>query len=124
MPRVSTCPDASRSIFFCITNDGAKKAATNAVLKLNLTPDELTRFQEAMQAVEERYRDRNRAIHGAWGASPQYPDKLRWADIRDQILLRVEMMGLTGMANKEKRREMQIAHQKMVQVWDERDFLH
>ena len=32
------------------------------------------------------------------------------------------MMGLTGMANKEKRREMQIAHQKMVQVWDERDF--
>ena len=110
------------SIFFAIRNDGAKKAATDAICSLKLSPDDHKTLQAILKTVGERYTDRNSAIHGAWGVSPQYPDKLLWADIPGTIKLHVEMMGLPGSTNREARIAVQIAHQKTMQIWSEKDF--
>lgn len=111
------------SIYFAITNDGAKRAALEAICTMKLSTDEQTRLRAVLKTIGERYADRNHAIHGVWGVSPRYPDKLLWADARDMVLLHVEMIALPGPENHAQRQQLQIVHQRTMMVWSERDFL-
>ncbi len=108
------------SMFHAITNDGAKRAAIEAVTSLKLSQAERQAFQVAMRTVSDRYADRNRIVHGAWGVSPLYPDQLLWADIREMTMLLVDLM---GMDNKQQRDARFIATQKKIMVYSEEDFV-
>lgn len=88
------------SIFFAIHNEGAKRAAIDAICSLKLKEADQQKFQSILRTISERYKDRNHAVHGAWGVAPAYPDKLLWADIRDTVLMHVDLLGFPGPANK------------------------
>jgi len=111
------------SIFFAITNDGAKRAAIDAICALKLSSDEKAELQRILKTVGERYADRNYAVHGGWGISPQYPDALLWNDVRDTILLFVELARLPGPENKDARKALCLQFQKTMRVWKDHDFV-
>jgi hypothetical protein len=108
------------ALFHAITNDGAKRAAADALTTLKLSGRNRETFKEAMLAAGRRYVDRNTVVHGSWGTSPVYPDKLLWCDVRDATMLAVDMMGLTDKAEQKKRL---IVTQKKIMVYGERDFI-
>jgi hypothetical protein len=110
------------SIFFSITNDGAKRAAVDTICNLKLSPVNKSQLQDILKKVGERYADRNTVIHGAWGVSQKYPDALLWSDIKEAVLLHVDMMTLQGKENETARNERRIAYQKTLKVWKEQDF--
>ncbi len=107
------------SIFFAITNDGAKRAAIDAISGLKLWPEQREEFQKILRAINERYGERNHAIHGAWGVSPLYPDALLWADIRETVLLHVELM---DERNAPASKKLRLDFQKKIRVWKKQDF--
>ena len=107
------------SMFFAITNDGAKRAAMDAVCSLKLQPEQNKEFQRIMKGIGERYGDRNNAVHGAWGVSELYPDALLWSDIREAIQLHVDM---AASGDTEVTKQARLAFQRRIQVWKERDF--
>lgn len=111
------------TIFLALQNDGAKRAAIDAICSLKLPPDDVAMFQTIQQKIGKRYTDRNRAVHGAWGISPKYPDQLLWADTREVTLFHVTMMGLPGPKNQEKRRKLNLKQQQTLLVYSEQDFL-
>jgi hypothetical protein len=111
------------SIYLAITNDGAKRAAMDAICELKLTTEEQTKMRAVLKLVGDRYSDRNNAIHGAWGVSKLYPDALLWSDIREQILLHIELMKLNGPEHVFERQALQLEHQKKMRVWREKDFI-
>lgn len=111
------------SIFFAITNDGAKRAAVDAICNLKLTKQQRVQFQEILKKIGERYADRNHAVHGAWGISDKYPDALLWTDIKEAVLLHVDMLSLLQFEKRAERDARLIAYQKTIQVWKEQDFL-
>ncbi len=70
-------------IFLALQTDGGRKTTMDTVAKLKLSPDDLERFQEIQRDIGGRYSERNKAIHGAWGISSDYPDELLWYDPRE-----------------------------------------
>lgn len=108
------------SMFFAITNDGAKRAVIDAVCSLKLKPDQNKELQAIMKKIGERYGERNRAIHGAWGISDLYPDALLWSDTRETIQLQVDVA--TIFKNAEAAKQLRLEFQKRIQVWKESDF--
>jgi hypothetical protein len=111
------------SIFFAITSDGAKRAAVDAICNLKLPSDSRAALQDILHKIGERYTDRNTVIHGAWGISPKYPDALLWSDIKEAILLHVDLMSLQGEGNQIARDQRRLAYQKTLRVWKEQDFV-
>jgi hypothetical protein len=55
------------SIFFAITNDGAKRAAIDSICALKLSKPQQDEFKKLLKTVGERYSERNRAIHRRMG---------------------------------------------------------
>lgn len=107
------------SVFLAIKNDGAKRSTIDTISELKLSPDDHTRFQAILKLIGERYSDRNKVIHGAWGISKEYPDKLLWADIRETTLLHISVMNLSP----GERVAALIKAQKKISVYGMADFL-
>ncbi|MSP76267.1 MAG: hypothetical protein EXR12_09040 [Rhodospirillaceae bacterium] len=107
------------SVFLAIKNDGAKRSTIDTISALKLSPDDYVRFQAILKRINERYSDRNTIIHGAWGISPRYPDKLLWSDIRESTVLHIEMMNLPA----SDRAARLISEQKKIMVYGLSDFL-
>ena len=111
------------SIYLSITNDGAKRAAMDAICRLKLSADDQDTMRSLLTKVGKRYADRNKVIHGAWGVSPVYPKELLWGDIREQILMHVGLLALTRPEDGKGRYRIMVEHQnKYLEVWNLQDF--
>ena len=73
------------NVFLALQTDGGRKSTIDTVTKLKLTENDLSRFQEIQKDIGSRYSERNKAVHGAWGISEQYPDDLLWYDPRESV---------------------------------------
>ena len=111
------------SIFTAIQSDVAKRRIIDTIAELNLNEAEQTKFQAILKKISERYVERNRIVHGSWGISPRYPDKLLWGDARDSNLLAVDLVPLAGKENASARSAVLLKMQKKLLVYGEKDFL-
>lgn len=80
------------NVYLAIQSDGAKKATIDTVTELKLPLARLAEFREIQKDIGSRYAERNKAVHGSWGISPEYPDSLLWYDPRDTVALFPELM--------------------------------
>jgi hypothetical protein len=111
------------SVFIALQNDGAKRAAIDAIVSLKLNEPDQKRFREILKNIGLRYSDRNKAIHGAWGVSPQYPEHLLWSDIRESTLLAVDLIRLSSPNDDKERQALLLSAQKAIMVYNKRDFI-
>jgi hypothetical protein len=111
------------TIFVSLQNDGARRAAIDAICSLKLSPNDFLKFQTIQKAIGQRYGERNRAVHGAWGISPKFPDKLLWCDVREVMLFHVNMMDLAGPGKAAERRKLNMQQQQSLLVYGEKDFI-
>ena len=107
------------SVFLAVKNDAARRATIDTVMRLKTSQADQTRFQEIMTAVGRRYDERNTIVHGAWGISPEYPDAILWCDVRDTMMVTVEMMTVED----DKRTATLVAAQRKMRVYKEADFV-
>lgn len=107
------------AVFLAIKNDGAKRSTIDVICERKLPPEDNAKFQTILKKIGERYADRNLVVHGAWGISDKYPDKLLWADIRATTIFFVELMSVPP----EKRQARLIESQKGLMVYGLADFL-
>jgi hypothetical protein len=110
------------AIFLALQNDGAKKAMIDTIVSLKLTPDETVRFQEIQKMIGARYSERNRAVHGAWGLSDEYPDALLWMDTRYATNFHSRMMKLKNPEDQRARDALMLEAQENILIWKEQDF--
>ena len=110
------------AVFQSIQNDGARRAAADAICSLKLDPTEREAYQEAQRLVGARYADRNSIVHGAWGISDTYPDSLLWMDVRDSTTQAVLLMKLQGPTHTEERKRVQAKFQRKILRYEKRDF--
>jgi hypothetical protein len=115
-------PKTMVAMYLAITNDGAKRAAFDVVCKAKLIPTQRVELQIILDHVGKRYADRNKVVHGAWGTSKKYPNKLLWADIRDAALFHTEMMALVKADDNDAQHSRILEYQKTIMIYDERDF--
>jgi hypothetical protein len=108
------------SVFLALRSDTAKNATIDTIASLKLSPADLARFQIIRKNIGSRYSERNTAIHGSWGISPCYPDKLLWSDVRDTTAQFADLMPLAG---PEKRDARLLEEQKKLMVYGESDFI-
>jgi hypothetical protein len=109
------------SVFLALKTDGGKKATLDTVANLKLDSDDLKEFQDIQEEIAKRYKERNKAVHGAWGISPDYPDGLLWYDHRETIAMFPELMlRLDSGAARQKLLEEQ---QKSIRVYTEQDLI-
>lgn len=111
------------SVFLDLRADAAKKATIDTIASLKLSPDDLAKFQIIRNNIGFRYSERNTAIHGSWGISPCYPDKLLWSDVRDTTALFPDLMPLAGPEKRVERNARLLAEQKKLMVYGESDFI-
>jgi hypothetical protein len=109
------------SIFLALQSDSGRRAAIETIASLKLTEQEQDEFSDIMNRLGKRYSERNAIVHGAWGISSKYPDKLLWADVRDTTMLHVRMMRFSAPEYAKERKELLIAAQKGLVVYDEVD---
>jgi hypothetical protein len=110
------------SVFLALKADVAKKTTLDTVTELKLPPADLEKFREIQKTLGRRYSERNTAIHGAWGVSPEYPDKLLWSDIRDSTAMLTDIMPLSDPSKRAERIARMLEQQKRLMVYEERDF--
>ena len=111
------------SIFFAVKNDAAKRATIETISHQNLSPADFDRFQEVLSETGKRYNERNTMVHGLWGVSAKYPDKLLWADIKNTTMLHVDMLKMAQPSFKPEEREKRlIQSQKEFVVYSKKDF--
>jgi hypothetical protein len=107
------------SVFLALQTDGGRKTTINVVTKLKLTPDDLVRFHEIQRDIGNRYSERNKAVHGAWGESPSYPDDLLWYDPRESVAAFPDFTSLPPTERAVRFRELN----KSIRVYKESDFI-
>jgi hypothetical protein len=90
-----------------------------------MTITEKNEFQAILQEISKRISERNDVIHGAWGISPSYPDKLLWCDPRDTTRA---FVGVAEIARQlttfDKWAGTLMELQKRILVYEERDFIN
>lgn len=106
------------SVYLNIQNDGAKRAAIDTITSLKLSPEEYQKLQAILRKIGDRYGERNDAIHGAWGVSPEYPDALLWADTRHSA----RFIAAAATASKPPSDDEIIEYQKRLMVYRLQDF--
>jgi hypothetical protein len=111
------------SIFLALRIDSAKRSTIDTISVLKLSTTDHERFQEILKDLNKRYGERNTMVHGNWGVSEKYPNKLLWADIRDTTIMSANMMKLVGDQHAKERRAMLIEVQKKFMVYGEADFI-
>jgi hypothetical protein len=111
------------SIFLALRIDSAKRSAIDTISVLKLSTADHDRFQQVLKELNKRYGERNTMVHGNWGISEKYPNKLLWADIRDTTIMNTNMMKLVGDQHAKERRAMLVAVQKKFVVYGEEDFI-
>jgi hypothetical protein len=110
------------AMFNAITNDGARRAAFDAVCNVKLSTAEKTSLQGVQSTVGARYNDRNKIVHGAWGISDTYPDALLWVDAKESVVFHTDMMGLKDAEN-DVRHARVMSYQGSIFIYLERDFI-
>src|SRR5215211_996781 len=112
------------AMYFSLQSDSAKRASFNAVTSAKMTKAEQDAFLLILNDIRKRAAERNNVIHGAWGISPAFPDKLLWCDIKDWIWSIVGLAEeLTQDSASERFRARLLEGQKRMLVFGERDFL-
>jgi hypothetical protein len=113
------------TMYFAIQADTPKRAVLDAIASMRMTTAEKSELQTILLDVSKRVGERNDVIHGAWGISPMYPDKLLWCDPRDAT------RALVGFAEFGRRLAdfdtwagTLIELQKRMLVYEERDFIN
>jgi hypothetical protein len=109
-------------VFLALQTDGGRKATMDTVAELKLSPDDLKRFQEIQRDIGGRYSERNKAVHGAWGISPEYPDDLLWYDPRESVQLFPNLMATVGDDKRAERRALIAEMNKSLRIYTEKDF--
>lgn len=110
------------TIFLSLKGDGPRRALIDAVTAMHLDKDQLKWFKDVQKSIGKRYDERNRAVHGTWGISEEYPDKLLWHDLRDSTAMAPDMFALSGKANTAARRARLLEEQRKSLVYSEQDF--
>jgi hypothetical protein len=106
-------------VFLALQTDGGRRSTIDTVTKLKLSPTDLERFQEVQHDIGRRYAERNKAVHGAWGTSYQYPDDLLWYDPRESVAALPDLMKAEdGNALKTTLAEVN----KSIRIYNETDF--
>lgn len=112
------------AMFLAITNDGAKRAAIDAAARETLTKAHQEQLQTLLTKIGHRYADRNTVVHGVWGISSKYPNRLLWADVRETTLFHADMMKLEREdAENDVRFTRMMRYQKTLILYEERDFV-
>lgn len=111
------------AIYYAITNDGAKRAALDAIARQKLLPNQREEFQKILSEIGQRYGDRNQVVHGAWGISNEYPNALLLADIKETMALHADMVALSRPGRKKDRDQRKLDYQNSLMRWTEQDFL-
>jgi hypothetical protein len=109
-------------VYLALQTDGGRKATMDTVAALKLLPDDLERFQEIQRDISGRYSERNKAAHGAWGISPEYPNDLLWYDPRESVQMFPALMATIGDDKREDRRALLEEANKSHRIYTERDF--
>ncbi len=109
------------SVFLALRTDGGKKATLDTVAELKLSPDDLKEFQDIQDEIAKRYKDRNKAVHGAWGISPEYPDDLLWYDHRETIAMFPDLM--LRLSSSAARTKLLDEQRKSIRVYTEQDLV-
>ncbi|MDO9298701.1 hypothetical protein [Bradyrhizobium sp.] len=109
-------------VFLALQTDGGRKATMDTVTSIKLSERDLKRFQEIQKEIGGRYSERNKAVHGAWGTSPEYPDDLLWYDHRESVAMFPELMDKLGANQRAERQAILDAQQKNLRVYNKRDF--
>lgn len=109
-------------VFLALQTDGGRKATMDTITKLKLLPDELERFQEIQRDIGGRYSERNKAVHGAWGVSPEYPDELLWYDPRESVEMFPNLMATIGEDNRTERQSLIDEANKSIRIYTHKDF--
>jgi hypothetical protein len=109
-------------VYLALQTDGGKKATIDTVTALKLSPDDLVRFQEIQRDIGGRYSERNKASHGAWGTSPEYPDDLLWYDPRESVEMFPALMATMGDDKRAERRSLLEEANKSLRIYTEKDF--
>ncbi len=106
-------------VYLALQTDGGRKATIDTVAATKLPPADLTRFQDIQKDIGSRYAERNKAVHGAWGISPEYPNDLLWYDPRESTAMFPRLMA----TDKRTEREALLAEtNKCIRVYNEQDF--
>jgi hypothetical protein len=111
-------------VFLALQTDGGRKATMDTVTKLKLSADDQERFQEIQRDVGGRYSERNKAVHGAWGVCPEYPNDLLWYDPRESVEMFPALMATIGDDGTKRadRRSLLEEADKSIRVYNENDF--
>lgn len=110
------------SMYLAITNDGAKRAALDAVARLKLSSIDQAALQTALAQAGIAYAERNKAVHGSWGIADKYPHDLLRGDPKDAILFHADMMKFKPDDN-DPRHARIMEYQKLIFRFNETDFL-
>jgi hypothetical protein len=109
-------------VFLALRTDGGRKATLDTVTALKLKSADLQTFQEIQKDIGGRYGERNRAIHGAWGISPEYPNELLWYDPRESVAMFPQLMDSLGPDKFGERKALFDQQNKNVRIYTEQDF--
>lgn len=112
------------AMFLAITNDGAKRAAIDAAARETLTSTQQEELQRLLTKIGQRYTDRNTVVHGIWGISPKYPNRILWTDVRETTLFHADIMKLEREnAENDVRFARMMQYQKTMMLYEEKDFV-
>jgi hypothetical protein len=109
-------------VFLALNTDGGRKATIDTVTALKLSHDDLQKFQGIQKTIGARYSERNKAVHGVWGISPEYPDDLLWYDHRETVAMFPELMSRLGAGQQAERQAILEEQNKNIRVYKEQDF--
>jgi hypothetical protein len=109
-------------VYLALQTDGGRKATIDTVATLKLPPADLARFQEVQKDIGGRYAERNKAVHGAWGISPEYPNDLLWYDPRESTAMFPGLMATAGPDKRAEREALLAEANKTVRIYNKRDF--
>jgi hypothetical protein len=109
-------------VYLALQTDGGRKATLDTVTSLKLPAADLQKFQEIRKTIGGRYSERNKAVHGSWGISPEYPDDLLWYDPRETVAMFPELMATLGPDQRRERQAILDEQQKNLRIYSLKDF--
>lgn len=109
-------------VFLALQTDGGRRATLDTVASMKLPEDQLKRFQEIQKTLSSRYSERNKAIHGAWGISPEYPNDLLWYDPREGVSAFPDLMEKIGDGRESERQAVLDELNTNIRIYKEQDF--
>lgn len=70
------------AMYNALVGNAGQEAVLRAVVAEKLSKDDADRFNDLLDEMRSRARERNRIVHGMWGIADTEPDKLIWQDQR------------------------------------------